>query len=169
MFSGLCVQTLQPSARVPVCSCGEVNQTNSAKREQGTGTWPGHSTGNTSRCLTINSVSKGKTCGMTLTGMKKEHNVSFAVLKGHLSIAMVSIGGELAPLTSCTVQLLLLKTGGGEAHVPFWPGHGLGTGSRPGQHLHHMTGAGCVPTPSHTHRSLRIDSESKHTVYTIPF
>lgn len=34
MFSGLCVQTLEPSARVPVCSCGAVNQTNPAKREQ---------------------------------------------------------------------------------------------------------------------------------------
>ncbi|TNN56868.1 hypothetical protein EYF80_032858 [Liparis tanakae] len=37
--------TLEPSARVPVCSCGAVNQTDPAKRERGTGTGPGKSTG----------------------------------------------------------------------------------------------------------------------------
>lgn len=34
VFSGLCTQTPEPSARVPVCSCGAVNQTSPAKRER---------------------------------------------------------------------------------------------------------------------------------------
>lgn len=45
VFSGLCMRTLEPSARVPVCSCGAVNQTNPAKREQRPGTGPRASTG----------------------------------------------------------------------------------------------------------------------------
>lgn len=39
------MQALEPSARVPVCSCGAVNQMNAAKREQGTGTEPGKNPG----------------------------------------------------------------------------------------------------------------------------
>lgn len=39
------MRTLEPSARVPVCSCGAVNQTNPAKREQRPGTGPRASTG----------------------------------------------------------------------------------------------------------------------------
>lgn len=40
-----CVQTLEPSARVPVCSRGAVNQTNPAKRERGTGSGPANGPG----------------------------------------------------------------------------------------------------------------------------
>lgn len=39
------MQTLEPSARVPVCSCGAVNQTNQAKRQQSKGTGPRNSIG----------------------------------------------------------------------------------------------------------------------------
>lgn len=63
----------------------------------------------------------------------------------------MSKGGELAACTSCTVQVLLPKTEGGTAPVPFWPWHHLGRRSRPGQHLHHIRGSGRVPTPKTCH------------------
>lgn len=45
VFRGWSVQTLEPSARVPVCSCGAVKQANPAKRVQSPGTEPGNSAG----------------------------------------------------------------------------------------------------------------------------
>lgn len=75
------MQTLEPSARVPVCSCGAVNQTNPAKREQGTGTEPGNSTGkhstmaeNYSNSVLIEESEWGE-------GVKKGQAQQFSIIK----------------------------------------------------------------------------------------